>query len=150
MILDAMVFLTVAAIVSVSLIAANSSHMEKGEELQGVVDDAHDVLLRTTLRTGEKGSMCGMSVYDMTIAYALSFEQERELTMFEEAFQEIEMLLQGLIPDHTKHSWMFTFNQTNIRVGHPGDESLEAWVSERRGEVPVLGQQIVLRLTVWR
>jgi len=149
LILDSMVFLTVAAVVSVSIVAANSMDEQRTESLQDLVDDAHMVLLRTTITIGHADRYDRLNIFDLSIAYAINHMRGMDLGRFELALEEIEILLDGILPETVYHSWSITFNGTNLSLGRSPEMNHSTWISEMTGELPIFGSEFLVRLIVW-
>jgi len=150
LILDAMVFLTVAAVVSVSLIVARTMPNEGKDDLQHLTDDIHDVLLRTTVDMTDRPSGDSISAYDLAISYALRSERGDDLAIFDGSLREITTLLDAMTPENADWSWSMEFNGTYVCIGNLPRNDAEVWVSERRGQLPLLGVALILHLQVWR
>jgi hypothetical protein len=148
LILDAMMFLTVAAIVSVSLVAFSSPTDADEGGLQDLVDGVHEVLLRTTISFDQDDH--GLSVNELVIAYSLQQIRNNVSDLMEDSIMKVEEIIHSLLPIGIHHSWSFGFDHTLVSVGEPVERVSEIWVSERHGLLPVLDRPLIISLKIWR
>lgn len=150
---DAMIFLTVAAFVSVSLLAAGFGHADEGEvELQEFVERAHVALLRSTVRfegenIGENSVF--ITVSDLAVSYFITMSIGKPLNEFEGAILDIECIIDGMIPPWARFRWVAVCEVGELVLGDVASQPEFKWISTVRNEIPMIGGEIVLSLEIW-
>ncbi|NYT12485.1 MAG: hypothetical protein GKC03_08080 [Methanomassiliicoccales archaeon] len=151
--LDAMIFLTVAAIVSVSLVAVTSNRYQDQEvDLRDYVDRAHEVVLRTTVQMTSSGEYenTWITVSDFAIAYFLALNRGEDLNSYEREIKEIAEMIEGLIPSWTNFAWRVILGSDELLIGDVPINAECVWPSSLYSEMPILGGELQFKLEIWR
>jgi hypothetical protein len=151
--LDALIFLTVAAIVSVSLIAVTSNRYQDQEvDLRDYVNRAHEAILRTTVEmpsSAEDGNTW-MTVSDFTLAYFLAVSKGERPDSYQQGIERIERMIGGLIPSWANFTWTAILGSNELLIGDVPTNTEFVWPSSICSEMPILGGTLQFRLEIWR
>lgn len=117
---DALMFLSVMSVVSVTVLVAFSPARDDADGPQSYVQKCHDVLLGTTLRSWSESSAKFMPVSDAisTLLYLKKMPPERIQT-------EIDQILQGLFQPQYEAQWKCTSGETCFVFGSDLSDSPE-------------------------
>ncbi len=109
---DALMFLSVMSVVSVTVLVAFSPARDGADGPQSYVQKCHDVLLGTTLRSWSESSAKFMSVSDAvsTLLFLKKLPPER-------IHIEIDQILQGLFQPQYDAQWKCTLGETCFVFG---------------------------------
>jgi hypothetical protein len=150
---DAMIFLTVAAFVSISLLAAGHYHVYEGEnELQDFVERAHVALLRSTvgIESGNNSQIpVFMTVSDLAVSYFVTMSNGKPLNDFEDPIQEIEYAIDGMMPSWAKFRWVVVCEVGELVLGDAVSQPEYKCISTIHIGMPVIGGDLVLSLEIW-
>jgi hypothetical protein len=150
--LDAMIFLTVAAIVSISLVsAASNQHSEPNVDLREYVSRAHGVLLRTTvqLEMSRDSNNAWMTVSDLVMSYFLAIDRGEDLDSFEPILEDITQMIEGLTPSWAHFCWTALYGPYELLIGEVSSNSESVWPSSIFSEMPILGGELKFKLEMW-
>lgn len=156
--LDALVFLAAASVVSVSLLASfGGQSASLHADIQDYVDRAHNVLLRTTYRTAaadlcpgdnnKTGTILEASISEIVRAKGSGSQFSGDLAA------TISNILDCLLPsDVYRYTWRIelggsSFSSSNC-VQSMFDDASEKYVSRMSYPVPTEGGEAVVSLTV--
>jgi hypothetical protein len=160
-IFDALIFLAAASVVSASLLGAIApSKPSDDAEIQGFVERAHSVFLRTTLQP------------DQLAGLGLDIDKNKTLTVFELIVSELVMaekvnspnridvvrsclttLLNGLLTPGLDYSWRAEHNSTILSVPSPtsplDQPNGSTYVSKVASKMPLHDGDITMTLYTW-
>jgi hypothetical protein len=151
--LDAMIFLTVAAIVSVSLVAVTSNRYHDQEvDLRDYVDRTHEVILKTTVQMMSSGEdeNTWITVSDFAIAYLLALNRGEDLNSYEQGIKKIAEMIEGLIPSWANFTWTVILESDELLIGDVPINTEYVWPSSINSEMPILGGELQFKLEIWR
>lgn len=151
--LDAMIFLTVAAIVSVSLVAVTTNrYQDQDVNLRDYVGRAHEVILRTTVQMASSGENEGtwMTVSDFAVAYFLTMNKGDDLDSYQKGMQNIARMIEGLIPYWANFTWTVILGSEKLLIGDAAINTECVWPSSINSEMPILGGELQFKLEIWR
>jgi len=103
-VLDALVFLVVAAVVSISLLHSSSSHeVDHAEWSQDYVERAHNVLLRTMVHYADYT----LTVYEAIVMNVLASPPEDD-ALRSQLSEQLSSILDGLFQPRFQYCWTVT------------------------------------------
>lgn len=156
--LDALVFLAAASVVSVSVLASfGGQSASLDADIQDYVDRAHNVLLRTTHRTAawdccpgdnnKTGTILEASISEIVHAQVNASHFSGDLAA------TISGILDGLLPsDVYRYTWRIELNGRSFSssncIQSTFDDASEKYVSQMSYPVSADGKEAVVSLTV--
>jgi hypothetical protein len=161
-IFDALIFLTVATIVSESLIGViASSRTSTDLEVQTFVERAHWVFLRTTLGPKEPTTQMPeiednktLTVFEFVVSELLKGDESGTVDQREIAKVRLSDILDGLLMPGLHYSWKAVHNSTTLSISSPSSSGSSSgdlvYVSTVISDMPMHEGGIVLRLSAFR
>ena len=161
-IFDALIFLAAASVVSASLLGAVApSRPSADAEVQGFVERAHSVFLRTTLRPSELtslgldiGNNKTLTVFEIVVSGLIMAEETDSPNQRDYMSGCLSAVLDGLFMPGFNYAWKAEHNSTILSISSlpiPRDQpNGSTYASTVTSKMPMHEGDVVLTLNVWR